>query len=81
MTITAPLLQDVLERIRADYLEMPGMRLRPEQVQRLCGVDSSVCRQVLDLLVQTKFLCVRRDGTYARLTDGSPSRWLPRRPG
>ena len=27
--------QQVLERIRAEYLEMPGMRLKLEQVQRL----------------------------------------------
>ena len=62
----------VLERIRAEYLEMPGMRLTVEQVQRLCGVEGSVCRIVLDSLVEAKFLCVHPDGTYARLTDGSP---------
>ena len=42
--------QQALERIRAEYLEMPGMRLAPAQVERLSGVDRSVCRQVLDAL-------------------------------
>jgi hypothetical protein len=64
--------QQLLERIRAEYLEMPGMRLTFEQVQRLCGVDGSVCRVVLDSLVAAKFLCANLDGTYARLTDGRP---------
>ncbi len=61
--------QQVLKRIRAEYLEMPGMRLKIQQVQRLCGLDHSTCIRVLDSLVETKFLCVKSDGTYARLTD------------
>lgn len=60
----------LLERIRAEYLEMPGMRLKAEQVQRLCGVERALCQPVLDSLVHARFLCVRPDGTYARLTDG-----------
>jgi hypothetical protein len=56
----------VLERIRAEFLEMPGLRLRPEQVQRLCGVEQSICKRVLDALVDGEFLCVKPDGAYAR---------------
>jgi hypothetical protein len=65
-TITS-LQEQGLERIRAEYLEMPGMRLKPEQVQRLCGVERSICEVVLDSLVEAKFLCVKSDGCYARL--------------
>ena len=61
-------------RIRAEYLEMPGLRLSIEQVQRLCGVERALCRRVLDALVMERFLCVKSDGMYARLTDGDPSR-------
>jgi hypothetical protein len=64
----------VLERIRAEYLEMPGLCLTPEQMQRLCGVERALCQQVLDKLVDAKFLCLKANGTYARLTDGQPSR-------
>jgi hypothetical protein len=64
MTIAA---RQMLERIRAEYLEMPGMRLTVEQVQRLCGVDASVCQLVMNSLVTMKFLCVHPDGTYARM--------------
>ena len=66
-----PVHQSVLERIRAEYLEMPGMRLKIEQVPRLFGVDRSVCQTVLDSLVDSKFLYVKLDGAYARLTDES----------
>ena len=59
---------DLVERVRAEYLEMPGMRLTLEQVQRLCGVERTMCQMVLDLLADEKFLCVKSDGHYARLT-------------
>jgi CheY-like chemotaxis protein len=62
--------EHALERIRAEYVEMPGMHLKPEQVQRLCGVDADVCRPVLDALVAGGFLCLKADGSYGRLTDG-----------
>ena len=64
----------LLKRIRAEYLEMPGLRLKPEQLQRLCGVEPALCQTVLDSLVDERFLCVKVDGYYARATDGE----LPR---
>jgi hypothetical protein len=66
----------IVERLRAEFMEMPGLRLTAQQVHRLCGVDQDSCRAVLDVLVSEKFLCVRPDGTYARLTDGVM--WRPR---
>ena len=60
----------VLERIRAEYLEMLGMKLTIEQVQRLCGVEQVMCTLVLDALVRSNSLWVNADGTYARLTEG-----------
>ena len=60
----------LLERFRAEYLEMPGLRLRLEQAQRLCGVERALCQRVLDALVDEQFLYVTSDGHYARLTTG-----------
>ena len=60
----------LLERIRAEYLEMPGLRLTSEQLQRLCGVERTLCQLVLDSLVDAKFLCLKSNGAYVRLTDG-----------
>lgn len=57
---------DALERIRAEYLEMPGMTLRAQQVQRLCGLERSLCARVLEDLVDTEFLRVTSDGVYSR---------------
>jgi hypothetical protein len=59
-----------IERVRAEFLEMPGLRLTAGQVQRLCGVDYTICQDVLDTLVDMGFLRKNPDGTYARLSDG-----------
>ena len=53
-----------------EFLEMPGLRLTVEQAQRLCGVERTLCKSVLDALVEEKFLCVKVNGAYARATDG-----------
>jgi len=34
--------EQAFNRIRAEYVEMPGMQLTPEQVERLCGVNAAV---------------------------------------
>jgi hypothetical protein len=72
MSASAP--ERFIQRIRAEYLEMPGLRLTREQVERLCGVEHAVCQVVLDALVEAKFLCVKANGAYARLTDGGSAR-------
>ena len=65
-----PATTTTLTHIRGEYLEMPGLRLTVEQAQRLCGLERTLCKAVLDALVDEKFLCVRSNGVYARLTDG-----------
>jgi hypothetical protein len=62
-----------IERVRGEYLEMPGLRLTATQVARLCGLERTICQAVLDALVEAKFLRVSTDGTYTRLIDGSIS--------
>ena len=64
----------ILQRIRAEYLEMPGLSLTPEQVQRLCGVERSVCESALALLVDSGFLSMRPDGAYGRFRNPDISR-------
>lgn len=66
-------IDDLLYRLRAEFLEMPGMRLTPEQVQRLCGVERGLCQTLLDSLVNAKFLRVSADGQYVRATEGEIS--------
>jgi hypothetical protein len=67
----------LLTRIRGEFLEMPGLRLTLDQARRLCDVERTLCKQVLDALVEGKFLCVRSDGAYARLIDGEVARPRP----
>jgi hypothetical protein len=65
--------RQAFERIHAEFLEMPGMRLTPEQVERLSGVDRAVCKCVLDDLVRAKFLGQLPNGSYGRLSETSKS--------
>jgi hypothetical protein len=63
--------EEMVRRVRGEFLEMPGLRLTRAQAQRMWGLDQETCAEVLQTLVDTKFLHLRSDGTYARLSDGS----------
>jgi hypothetical protein len=55
-----------LDRIRSEYLEMPGLCLTVPQARRLWGFDHDVCSALLRSLVQTRFLTETRAGTFIR---------------
>ena len=59
--------EQILERLRAEYREMPDMSLKLEQVQRLCGIEQPLCKRALEALVEAKFLRLGSDGTYVLL--------------
>jgi hypothetical protein len=65
-----PVIDDLLDRICAEYIEMPGLRVTHHQAQRLWGLDASTCREALDCLIDAKFLTLTSTGQYARLTEG-----------
>ena len=58
--------ENVLARIRAEYLEMPGLRLNAAQAQRLWGLDAMACERVLTTLKEVRFLRFLADGTFIR---------------
>ena len=62
--MTAPL----EERIRGEFLEMPGLRLTPQQASRLWAVDRATSELVLDRLTSSGFLSKTREGAYLRLS-------------
>jgi hypothetical protein len=62
---------DLVHRIRSEYLEMPGLKLTRSQAKRLWGLDEHLCNEILDLLANARFLRRTNDGTYARLFDGA----------
>jgi len=47
---------DWMRLIRAEYLEIPGLRLSQAQAQRLWGLDPVLRGALLDMLVDVKFL-------------------------
>lgn len=57
---------DVLRRVRGEYIEMPGLRLTTAQAQRLWGLDRASCDALLGALVDAKFLSKTRDGAFVR---------------
>ena len=61
-------IRELLQRVRGEYLEMPGLRLTTEQARRLWSLDLRTCHSILDALVESKFLVRSRDGKYFRLS-------------
>ena len=57
--------EKVLRRIRAEYREMPGLRLTAPQAQCLFGLDSETWNAVLVALLDAKFLSQTDDGQFA----------------
>ena len=57
---------DLVRRVRSEYLEMPGLRLTRPQASRLLGLDSAMCERVLQRLVDSAFLTRSADGRYGR---------------
>jgi hypothetical protein len=55
---------ELLGRIRAEYREMPGLRLTPAQAARLWGLTPGVCAEVLQALVAAGVLTCTREVRY-----------------
>jgi hypothetical protein len=43
-------------RVRKEFQEMPGLQISFSQMTRLCGLEPSTCRAVVDVLVGCAFL-------------------------
>jgi hypothetical protein len=54
------------ERIRGEFLEMPGLRLTPKQASRLWAVDGATSEFVLERLTSAGFLSRTPEGAYLR---------------
>jgi len=55
----------LIRRVRAEFIEMPGMQLTLPQAARLWGLDPTTCDHILGVLAGSGFL-TKRDGRYAR---------------
>ena len=62
--------EDLLRRVRGEFVEMPGLRLTEPQARRLWGLDQASCSNVLETLVELRFLVRTRDGGFRRPDGG-----------
>lgn len=56
----------LVERVRSEFLEMPGLTLTPAQAARLWGLDPKSCQYVINALVDSTFLRWTPSGTVVR---------------
>jgi len=56
----------LLQRVRAEFNEMPGLRLTQAQAARLLGLDALSCQRVINALVGADFLKRMADGSVVR---------------
>ena len=57
----------IVERVRCEFLEMPGLRLTIPQAARLWGLDRRSCEAVIDALIRAAFLKRTATGAVARV--------------
>jgi hypothetical protein len=61
---------DLLQLIRAEYLEIPGLHLTKLQAQRLWGLDDVTAEALLSALTDVKFLRRTHRDAYVRANIG-----------
>ncbi|MGE3512245.1 MAG: hypothetical protein AB7N65_25560 [Vicinamibacterales bacterium] len=59
-------IRELIDRIRAEFLEMPGLRLTLPQAQRFWGLDETTSAALLGALTDGQFLRRTASGTYIR---------------
>jgi|KBSSwiStaDraftv2_1062776.scaffolds.fasta_scaffold1203425_1 hypothetical protein len=57
--------------VRAEYGEMPGLKLTDRQIQRLWSLDTALCDAVIASLIDGRFLKHSRGGAYVRFDVGA----------
>ncbi len=57
--------ENTIRRVRAEFDEMPGLRVTPQQARMLFGLPDTVLGRVLGRLAEEGFL-EWRDGQYVR---------------
>ena len=59
-------LPDLVRRVRAEYLEMPGLHLTDAQARRIWNLDEEWCEAVLNVLMEARFLRRTSTGAFVR---------------
>jgi len=61
---TSPRVADAVQRLKGIFLEMPGTQLSMADATRLSGLERPICRIVLEVLEDARFLKRRPDGIF-----------------
>jgi hypothetical protein len=69
----------LLRRIRAEFIEMPDLRITEAQAGKLWGLDQVRCHAVLGALVDSGFLTTTHDGAFIRSTSSLRARVISQR--
>ena len=56
----------LLQQVRAEYGDVPNLRLTPSQAQRLFDLEPPMCATILDALLKESFLWRTHDGLFVR---------------
>jgi hypothetical protein len=56
----------LVDRVRGEFNEMPGLQLTIPQAARLLGIEPEACRDVIDTLVDSSFLKRTPTGAVVR---------------
>jgi hypothetical protein len=64
----------LIVRVKAEFMEMPGLKLTEAQARRLWAIDASTCSGLLKTLVNTSFLFRTRDGSFMRIERTAPAK-------
>lgn len=56
----------LLQRVRGEFTEMPGLYLTPVQAARFLGLDSALSEKLMQALVRADFLYHASNGAFAR---------------
>jgi hypothetical protein len=57
----------LVDRVRGEFNEMPGLQLTVPQAARLLGIEHDECRDVLETLVACSFLRRTSSGAVVRI--------------
>ena len=63
---TPDALAHAIQRVKAEFLEMPGLTLTVAQASRLWALDAGFCMAVLGALEEARFLVRTRHSAFAR---------------
>jgi DNA-binding IclR family transcriptional regulator len=61
----------IMQRVRTEYEEMPGLSVTVAQASRLWNIDAATTREVLNAMVDVGYLSAGPRGFTLRAFDGS----------